>query len=201
MNLKTMIMCLCLIPAISTFAQSSRIKKSRVNLLEKQNKPASKIPEILLKAYSNGEIKAYYPQALKKQVPYAQFLNHFGMAAKANRQIANGQPSWFCKKAKPLAVDDDVLSCMQYSFEIGEESYRNNVSYQQSIRMVYVKLIYSNQCTADGLEKEGPVFKIKDIRKLIEREHKIINAQNSAVSYTIGDYLALRLFRADPVKR
>lgn len=200
MNIKLTLMCLFLLATLNTIAQSNRVKKSRVALGEKQNKPAANIPEILLEAYSKGEISAYYPSAQNKRVPYSQFLYHFGMEAKANIQVEKGSPYWFCNKEKPVAIDQEVMDCMKYSFEIGEESYRNNITYQLDKRMIYVKVIYSNECTDDGLEIEGPVFRISDIRKLNERRHKIVNAQNSAVSYTISDYLALRLFRSQPIK-
>ena len=85
---------------------------------------------------------------------------------------------------------------MSYEFEIGERSVRNNITYQQEIKLAYIKVIYSGNCAASGLEKEGPVFRLGDIRKLKNKEYKIVNAQNSAVSYKLADYMDLRLFRA-----
>jgi len=189
-------LCVC----TSALGQTQRIKKSRVNLLEKQNKPAASIPSILLKAYSQGEIKAYYPKSLKQEVSLTQFLNHFGMKSKAEKVLTTRQPFWFCVDAPSIEIDSRVMDCMKYSFEIGEEIFRNNITYQQDKRLIYVKVIYSKKCSADGIEKEGPVFKMGDIKKLYEKEHKIINPQNSAVSYTIADYLSLKLVRSVPYK-
>ncbi|MDH5365977.1 MAG: hypothetical protein OEW67_03265 [Cyclobacteriaceae bacterium] len=185
---------LCLI-TLSVFGQNYYLK-SRVYLEEKQNKPAAAIPEILLDAYSKGDIKAYYPQQLKTPVPYAQFLKHFGMESKAYQEIANDHPIWFCNKRNNVKIDPYVKKCMQYSFELGEVSVRNNITYQQDIKMVYVKVIYSGECTTTGLEVEGPVFKLGDIRKLKNREYKIVNYENTSISYNVADYLNLRLFRA-----
>lgn len=201
MKLKVIVIFISLLSVFHVDAQSKRIKKSRVNLLEKQNRPAANIPKTLLKAYSDGDIKAYYPNAPKVQVSYAQFLSHFGMAKKANKTLENGAPFWFCQKSKPISIDADVVKCMQYSFEIGEEVFRNNITYQQDTRLAYVKIIYSNECSNDGLEKEGPIFKIGDVKKLIDREYKIVNPRNSAVTYTIADYLSLKLFSAVPLKK
>jgi hypothetical protein len=185
---------LCLL-ALAALGQNGFIK-SRVYLEEKQNKPASAIPKILLDAYSKGDITAYYPKNLEKPVPYAQFLNHFGMESKAYQVIANDYPSWFCGKLPLVEIDPSVTQCMQYSFEIGERSVRNNISYQQEMKLAYVKVIYSGECSASGVEKEGPVFRLGDIRKLKSYAYKIVNTQNSSISYKVADYLDLRLFRA-----
>jgi len=179
---------------ITTFGQSDFIT-SRVYLTEKQNKPAAVIPKILLEAYSKGDIEAYYPRDLEQRVSYAQFLNHFGMEAKAYQQISNDSPAWFCGQRQEVDVDLSVTQCMQYAFEIGERSVRNNITYQQEIKLAYIKIIYSGECTASGVEKEGPVFRLGDIRKLKSNKYKIVNAQNSSVSYKVADYLDLRLFR------
>ena len=181
--------------AISLHAQNDIIT-SRVQLSEKQNKPAAAIPDILLKAYSKGDINAYYPKDMERVVSYPQFLNHFGMEARAYNAISNDKPAWFCKAQNEVKVDPYALKCMSYEFEIGERSIRNHITYQQEIKMVYVKVIYSSTCTSSGLEKEGPVFRMKDIRKLKDKEYKIVNAENSAMNYKVADYLDLRLFRA-----
>jgi len=184
----------CLV-TITVFGQNGFIT-SRVYLTEKQNKPAAVIPKILLDAYSNGDIKAYYPRDLEKTVPYTQFLNHFDMETKAYQQITNDSPAWFCGQRQSVAIDASVTQCMQYVFEIGERSVRNNITYQQEIKLAYIKVIYSGECTADGLEIEGPVFRLGDIRKLKNSRYKVVNAQNSSVTYKVADYLDLRLFRA-----
>lgn len=190
--ISTTIFCLL---ALGALGQNGFIK-SRVYLEEKQNKPAAAIPKILLDAYSKGDITAYYPKNLEKMVSYAQFLNHFGMESKAYQVMANDYPDWFCGKRPVVKIDPSVMDCMQYSFEIGERSIRNNITYQQEIKLAYIKVIYSGECSASGLEKEGPVFRLGDIRKLKSTEYKIVNAQNSSVSYKVAEYLDLRLFRA-----
>jgi hypothetical protein len=195
MSIKPTIIAICCLLSLTTLGQNGFLKSS-VYLEEKQNKPAAAIPKILLEAYSKGDITAYYPKNLEKQVSYAQFLNHFGMESKAYQVIADDTPDWFCHDGPVVQVDAMVIDCMQYAFEIGERSVRNNVTYQQEIKLAYVKLIYSGECSASGFEKEGPVFRLGDIRKLKSSAYKIVNAQNSSVSYKVADYLDLRLFRA-----
>ena len=181
--------------SVSLKAQS-QIIRSKVYLAEKQNKPAEVIPELLIKAYANGDINAYYPMDISRQVNYPQFLNHFGMTSKAYQAIGYDKPTWFCVNDLPVKVNSDVLKCMKYKFEIGERSVRNNITYQDEIKLVYVKLLYSEECSVQGLEKEGPVFRFGDIKKLKSSQYKMINPENYSMSYTMADYLLLRLFKA-----
>lgn len=167
---------------------------SRVNLKEKQNQMAASIPKILLDAYSNGDIQAYYPKNMDIPVSYAQFLNHFGMTDKAYRELVSESPVWFCRDKKPVPADGFVIKCMQYNMEIGEKQYRNNITYAQEKKLNYVKIIYASECAIDGVETEGPVFKIGDISKLTDRSYGIINPQNPAVVYSVSDLLKLKLY-------
>jgi len=194
-NRVSLIILIVVLSAVKSFSQN-KLVVSRVYLDEKQNKPAKAIPKILLEAYSKSDIKAHYPKDWRIEVPYMQFLNHFGMATKAQNLVASNSPYWFCRKPKQIPVDSDVLNCMQYSFEIGEQVSRNRITYEQEVKIVYVKLIYSDQCSADSIEKEGPVFKMQDIAKLRGSGYRIVNYNNPSVTYSVEEYLKLRLFNA-----
>lgn len=170
---------------------------STVNLKVKQNRPTANIPEILLLAYSRGDIKAYYPRNPELSVSYVQFLLHFGMTEKAAQVIRSEAPEWFCQKEKEVKVAGNVIDCMKHKMEVIEKRFKNHITYQMEQKIEYVKLIYSSECTTDGLEKEGPLFKLSDINRLTKSEYKIINPNNPAVSYYVADFLKLRLFAAD----
>ncbi|MEO1054750.1 MAG: hypothetical protein AAFX87_29225 [Bacteroidota bacterium] len=183
-------------------AQSNQLKQFTVNLKERQNRAAAKIPGILLKAYAKGDIKAYYPRDTKREAPFRQFLNHFGMASKAYASLSSDQPFWFCRERSFIEVDPDVTDCMSYRFELVEQSYKDPITYEQKTRMLYIRLIYSSECSLSGIDKEGPIFKIGDIKKLKKSsEYAVPNYQNAAVTYTVSDFLTLRLFSAEKVRR
>ena len=201
MTKKNMILSISLLLfGIGSYGQNY-VEKSRVYLSEKQNKTASAIPALLLEAYSKGDIKAFYPKDSKREVIYSKFLNNFWSTIKANQAIGNDYPSWFCADKEVIVPDNFLIKCMQYNFEIGEQEFRNNITYQQEKKLVYVKVIYSGECSANGLEKEGPIFLIKDIKRLKSTgKYKLTSPENQAFSYSIMDYLNLRLFRAVPKK-
>ena len=179
-------------------AFSQRYIVSTVNLKEKQNKMAAAIPGILLDAYSKGDIKAYYPKNINISVPYVQFLHHFGMPEKAQLELMNYKPFAFCFKRKVIPTDGFIINCMEYSIEIVEKLERNHITYETEKKLDFIKFIYSGKCAADGLEMEGPIFKISDMQKLRDRSYAIQNPQNSASHFSVYELLQLRLYRSIP---
>lgn len=169
---------------------------SKVMLKEKQNQMAAEVPKILIDAMSRGDIVGYYPKNIKIPVTYSQFLYHFGMTERAYRALMKTSPGWDCEETKPVPVDDYVLDCMQYQFEIVEQMERNNVTYEQERKMKYVRLIFSNTCTLDGLDVAGPIFKVSDIGDLVDHRYGIINPQNPAIKYSVLELLRLKLYSA-----
>ncbi|QSE97244.1 hypothetical protein [Fulvivirga lutea] len=170
---------------------------SRVNLEVKQNQMAAEIPKILIDAFSRGDIDAYYPKKTNVPVSYSQFLYHFGMTERAFRALMQTSPGWECENAKPVPVDGHVLKCMQYEFEIVEQMQRNNVTYEQERKLKYIRLVFSSNCTLDGVDVEGPVFKIADIADLTDQRYGVTNVQNPAVKYSILELLRLKLYSAN----
>lgn len=190
--MKNLSILLLLIIANHVYAQQYAV--SKVNLKEKQNKMASSIPAILLDAYSKGHIKAYYPKNINVPVAYTQFLNHFGMQEKARLELLNENPFSFCYEKKKISVDIYVINCMQYRLEIFEKVQKNHVTYEMEKKVDFVKIIYSSECTSDGLDVEGPVFKMNDINKLRNSSYEITNPQNPAVTYRVAEFLFLKLY-------
>ena len=195
-----------LIPVIFLgFAQrkmtSEGEERVRISILEKQNKVAKDIPKMLLQAWCNGDIEAYYPKDMKVKMTYAQFLEHFGMEEKAYHLIDHNYPAWYCgnESLKCIPIDDLTLSCLQYEIELGEENFFNQQKSIREKRIDYVKLIYSSRCTFQGIEVEGPVFMMKDIKKLNKEQYKVRNMQNDAASFPIWSYLTLGSFNTTTI--
>jgi len=171
-------------------------ERVRISLIEKQNLYAKDLPYKLLKAFCNGDIKAYYPANLNVELNYPQFLSHFGMEKRAYAMIDEDLPDWYCDKtSKCIALDHYTLNCMQFEIEIGEENFFNRNTSKQEKRIDYVKIIYSYNCNVRGVEIEGPVFRMSDIKKLNSENYKINNSSNQAASLSLWSYLTLGNFK------
>ena len=172
----------------------------RISTLEKQNKVAKDIPRLLLQAWCKGDINAYYPKNQNVELTYAQFLEHFGMEKRAYTVLDNQVPEWFCEE-QPLEcipIDPYTMQCLQYEVELGEENYFNKNTARQEKKLEYIKLIYSSNCTVRGIEIEGPVLKINDIKKL-PKSYKVTNPENDASALPIWSYLTLGNYRRSTI--
>lgn len=177
-----------------SFAQGN-LKLTRVFSSEKQNEMASKIPSLLLEAYRNGDIAAYYPEKMNLRIPYAQFLQHYGERSKAQRAIADN-PDWYCEETEMPKLDNWRLDCLSRQFELGERLGQNRVTMQNEFIQEFIRLVHSSECDPRGFDTYGPVFLLSDIEKLKQKQYKLVNPQNSAVTYNIIDAMRLRLFNA-----
>lgn len=166
---------------------------------EPQNTMASSIPKLLLEAYRQGDIVAYYPMRPNVAIPYAQFLQRYVGSAQA-QQTLKENPSWFCEESELPRLDKSKLSCLSQIFELGEKLEVNRVSMQNELKQYFIRLIHSETCDPRGFETYGPLFKMRDIEKLKKKQYRLINPQNQAVTYNIIDAMRLRLFNAIPRK-
>lgn len=173
----------------------AQVKVSTVFGSEAQNAMAAKIPGLLLEAYRNGHIKAYYPAQPNQVIPYAQFLQHFGEGTKAQQVIATG-PDWFCGDQEMPKASKEVLDCLSQQFEIGERLVENRVTRMNELKQEFIRLIFPSECHPAAIDTYGPVFKINDLRKIIGKAYRIPNPENDAISYSIEDVMRLRLFKA-----
>lgn len=168
---------------------------SRVFSSEKQNAMASKIPGILLEAFSKGEIMAYYPKNMNIPVSYSQLLYHFGYSQEA-QAIINGNPWWYCESSSLPSVIPELKNCFSQYFEIGELKSINRITRMPEQNHLFIRLVFASDCAEDGFEREGPVFKIKDIAQLEKEAYRITNPRNPVYQYKIVDYLRLRSYSA-----
>jgi hypothetical protein len=176
-------------------AFSQTLKLSRIFASEPQNMMASRIPPLLLEAYRQGDIVAYYPENLKVRIPYAQFLKHYGESAKAQKVIGQN-PSWFCEQNTSPKLGNWRLDCLSKQFELGERFGQNKVTMENEFKQEFIRLVHSNECDPRGFETYGPVFLVSDIEKLKGKQYRLVNQKNNAVTYSIIDVMRLRLFNA-----
>ena len=167
---------------------------SRVFNSEKQNAMASKIPGILLEAFSKGEIVAYYPKNANIPVNFVQMLHHFGASQQAEDML-NASPWWYCESSGSATINTEIKQCFSQYFEIGELKQINHIT-KMPEKNHFIRLIYASDCSPDGFERQGPVFKIKDIAKLDKQEYRLMNPRNAVYKYKIIDYLRLRTYSA-----
>lgn len=162
---------------------------------EPQNEMASRIPAVLLEAYRSGDIAAYYPENLKLRIPYAQFLQHYGERSKAQAALADN-PDWFCEQSAMPKLDSWRLDCLSKKFELSERLTVNQVTMTNEYKQEFIRLVHSSECDPRGFDTYGPVFLLSDIEKLKQKQYRLINPKNNAVTYNIIDAMRLRLFNA-----
>ena len=181
----------CCLIGQGTYAQSS---PAVVFTSEPQNKMAGKIPGLLLKALKQGDIAAYYPQRTDRRVNYVQLLDHFGRPEQVLAMLEKA-PDWYCQQ-ETATVDPHLNECFSGRFELLESIKRDRVSQMSKKEVVGIRLIHDGACAPAAIDRYGPVFRIEDINRLSGPGYRIINPRNSAVQYSVGDLLALRLFAA-----
>lgn len=173
---------------ICTFQLAAQnIYISRVFASEPQNKTAKQLPALLLKAYANGDIKAYYPEDLNRKVTYAQFLQHFGEGEKAATAVESS-PAWFCDEEK-IFPSKQTTTCFSVSYQLGKSRSRTG-----KIAHRFVRLLFDSACGQANILRMGPVFKFPEIAKLDRQKYAIANPRNQAVKYSPADILLLGLY-------
>jgi hypothetical protein len=165
-------------------AQSVSI--STVFSQEPQNKMARHIPGLLMKAFSEGEINAYYPNDLNRKIPLAQFYYHFGERDLAVDALTQS-PTWYCNSKTPQP-NRLLQDCFSIKFDIANQLTNGKK------KPVFIRLTYDATCSPSGISIMGPVFRFSEIAKLNRKTYPIINPQNQAVSYSIADVLQLQLY-------
>lgn len=184
--MKSILITILTLTAYTVTAQRG-LYESAVFSSEPQNRMISRVPKLLLEAYRNGDVPAYYPKAIKTPVPYHQFLAHFVGGAQAVNALQAG-PDWFCDRRLP-ALDQGQLSCFSDKFLL----FKINTT-EKAKEHVYVQLIQTGDCAQAGYDRPGPIFRVTDIARLTSKVYPLVNPQNGAVTYSINDALLLHLY-------
>ncbi len=170
---------------------------SRVDFREKMNRPAAKIPAMLLQAFCAGEIQAYFPNSPTTPMTYQDFLTHFGMAApvvenKSDQSIA-------CVEQSCGQLDPNILNCFSIYMDMDETFQFDRKHSQMKQKISYVRLVYSAECNYKGLDYEGPIFKVADMQKL-SAKYNVMNPQNTAANHKLYTYFMIRPFNSVIIK-
>lgn len=172
--------------------------RSRIDFKEKMNTPAKIIPTLLLKAFCNGEIQAYYPNAETVSVNCSDFLAQFGMVEPIVLSTSGGDQIP-CISQIYLQLDPNLLRCFSYYMDVDESWEMDSKTSRLTKRIKYVRLIYSAWCSSMNFDYNGPVFKYSDIDKLNEN-YRVPNPQNLAINLKIGDFFKIRPYNAVIIK-
>jgi len=168
--------------------------RSRIDFNEKVNVPAKIIPSLLLKAFCNGEIQAYYPKAETESMKCSDFLTQFGMVEPIDLSTSEGNQIP-CISQNYLQLDPNLIRCFSFYMDVDEIWEMNGKTSRLTKRIKYVRLIYSAWCSIKGFDSNGPVFKYSDIDKL-SNNYKVSNPQNLALNLKIGDFFKIRPYNS-----
>ncbi len=182
------------------FAQNVSYKKetlSRVDFRNKQNREAKEIPRMLLEAFCGGQIQGYFPKSPTTPMTYQDFLTHFGMPQPQIEQQSDN--SLLCLETSCAQLDPSLLNCFKVYMDVEEVEQFDKKHSRMQKKIKYVRLIFSAECNAKGLDYEGPVFHMDELKNL-DPTFKVINPQNTAASKNIYDYMLLNLFSSVVIK-
>ncbi len=170
----------------------------RVDNVEKQNVMMKGLMKALFAAFANGEIKAYYPADLNKEVSYASFLKHFGYP---EIEVSDDETTTLeCLEDTQIQMDPWFMHSFTRYAEIYETQGFNKTSsrYTHKIHRIHTIFPANNPENLKGIDFYGPVFKWEDIVKI---KRKVYNPKNYAMKYTPEDILKLRLFNPAYIKK
>ncbi len=175
---------------MNAFSQGSRVVMIEANLKEKHNQILRGLPKVLVEAFCAGDIPGYYPEYIKAQVSFTEFLNYAGLADPSfNNEDGLKCPYEFCK-----FTQNEMLP-FQFKIQILEREVTAGVGQEPSHEIHFVKLkIYHN-----GKYFNGPVFLYNDIISLGDR-YTLFNPKNDAAPFTIKKVLLSRMFSAHVIK-
>ncbi|HEY1038747.1 MAG TPA: hypothetical protein VGF30_05040 [Bacteroidia bacterium] len=175
----------------NTYKQGEIMK---IPLMEKFNLPARKIPEILLKAYCEGLIQAYYPMNVDSACSYHDFMKQFAYGKTQPKpsadEFSNIQcPSGFCDNP-----NDPVLEQFKHYFEIIQQKRFDKAMSKEVYDITYVRLVFVREKGDLIWDVPGPVFKYEDVAALTREDQKLTNVKNQAAPISLKQYFLGRMF-------
>ena len=202
---KSFIQVLLLFTGISNFyAQKNKDVQSNfevlsISLKEKFNIPLRKLPLELIRAYCEGNIKAYYPLDTTKECSYHEFIAHFqtGVCQPENNSGATEFASVSCPESFCSNNDESMLENFLVKFELLQYKYFDREKSTEKYDVKYIRLKFNNKLRGNNYLLEGPVFKYRDIVKLSDsfpEKYKISNAKNTAENFSIRKIIESRMF-------
>lgn len=194
--MKKLLLIISLGIACLTFGQKTTFSEgivfSRVITDLPINVTVNELPNVLLQAYADGNIRGYFPLDDSK-VTYAQFLYHFGYPEQAVNTFANA--------CNVTAVPDQLLSCLSLEFDVHEEVHFDPGSSNYKRDIKYIQLVYSGRCVDNvrGVDLRAVRFKMSDIEKL-SSQYQLQTSGNDQQAYAVADALKLKLYSGEVLR-
>lgn len=159
----------------------------RIRLQEKANQNLSILPEMLLSAFCQGQIKAYYPNRPDVEMSFDNFVSYFNIPY----QPDTGTHSCVCDLCRKL--DPAFIAAFsEYMDYTGTERLDNRTG-TYTYETKYLRIMLPAHFTLTGKEYAGPVFRYADAEKLFSSP-VFFNRQNDAAYFTLKQVFAGRLF-------
>lgn len=164
--------------------------QARIFLDEKANKPLKILPDLLLRAFCDGRLKAYYPNRTNVQMSYYDFLWYFGI----HEPVANANELLPCPSANCLQLDPVFTDAFSVAFDFSEMQKLNTNTSQYTYDIQYIRLVFLSEVNGNQ-EYLGPVFRYEDIVRVFPTAI-FFNRQNDAAKFTLAHIFTSRNFNA-----
>jgi hypothetical protein len=190
----TLLICVFIIESFGQKTEKSTIIKevqARIYLDEKANKPLKVLPDLLLRAFCDGRLKAYYPNRTNVQMSYYDFLWYFGI----HEPVANVNELLPCPSANCLQLDPVFTDAFSVAFDFSEIQRLDKATSQYIYDVQYVRMVFPPSYSGAGQEYFGPVFHYEDIVKIFPYAI-FFNRQNDAAKFTLKQLFSTRNFNA-----
>lgn len=194
--MKKIILLTCLLFSVAANAQRPRdmysnIELMRINLKEKLNLPARWLPKLLIQAFCEGKIKAYYPYNVNKECSYYEFVSHFAAGKTQPQPSADEFSNISCPASFCMAGDDELMKMFQDHIEIFQvKRFDKNLS-TEVYDIKYIRIKFIKEKYGQVFDYQGPVFYYEDVAALGE-EYKLPNPKNDAAKLSFKQFLQMR---------
>jgi hypothetical protein len=166
---------------------------TRVPLAEKFNLPARNFPKLLIKAFCEGKIGAFYPLKPELACGYHEFAAHFAMNNVQPTPKPEECETVSCPPAFCLCADESALPFTLY-YDIIEEKEESNVTSSTGYKMKFIRLIYVLKKHDLEVFMFGPLFTYEEVIALAGTEYSLMNPKNDAANVSFKHYLESRIF-------
>ncbi len=166
----------------------------KVPLLEKFNLSARKLPQLLIKAYCEGLIQAYYPLDIDSTCSYHNFMHQFGFGKTQPIPAIDELTLIQCPESFCNDPDNPILDQFKHSFELIQSKRFDANTSMEVYDIKYLRLIYVKETGDQMFDLLGPVFKYEDVIALTRDDFKLPNPNNAAASITLKQYFSKRMF-------
>ena len=172
---------------------------TRMPLIEKFNLSARELPRLLIRAYCEGKIAAYYPYAPETACSYHEFASHFAVT-KTQPVVAGDKfedvpcPSSFC-----INKEEESLAPFCFYYDVIEDKNFNTQTSTEKHHIKYIRLIYKLERHGEEILYIGPVFNYDDVLALDASEYSLFNPKNDAARIGFKLYFEGRMFSGFPV--